>query len=46
MYRTCAFCNGKLDGDGGPSGLGSQTFWRPVKRMWTSRRWARIVSTP
>lgn len=22
MYRTCAFCNGKLDGDGGPSGLG------------------------
>src|SRR5256885_1454570 len=22
MYRTCAFCNGKLDGDGGPSGPG------------------------
>jgi len=22
MYRTCAFCNSKLDGDGGPSGLG------------------------
>src|SRR6266567_1553485 len=22
MYRSCAFCNGKLDGDGGPSGLG------------------------
>src|SRR5258707_13883040 len=22
MYRTCAFCNGKLDGGGGPSGLG------------------------
>src|SRR3977135_3582992 len=22
MYLTCAFCNGKLDGDGGPSGLG------------------------
>src|SRR2546428_1301956 len=22
MYRTCAFCNGKLEGDGGPSGLG------------------------
>ena len=22
MYRTCAFCNGQLDGDGGPSNLG------------------------
>jgi len=22
MFKTCAFCNGKLDGDGGPSGLG------------------------
>src|SRR5439155_10872680 len=22
MYATCAFCNAKLDGDGGPSGLG------------------------
>src|SRR3989449_4521714 len=22
MYTTCAFCNAKLDGDGGPSGLG------------------------
>src|SRR4029077_19086494 len=22
MFRTCAFCNGKLDGDGGPTDLG------------------------
>jgi hypothetical protein len=22
LYRTCAFCNAPLDGDGGPSGLG------------------------
>ena len=29
MYRTCAFCNGKLDGDGGPSGLGE---WKG--RLW------------
>src|SRR5438128_12109526 len=22
MYRSCAFCNGRVDGDGGPTGLG------------------------
>ena len=37
MYRTCAFCNGKLDGDGGPSGLGvgrRLAFDEAKGRLW------------
>jgi hypothetical protein len=37
MYRTCAFCNGKLDGDGGPSGLGvgrRLAFDESKGRLW------------
>ena len=37
MYRTCAFCNGKLDGDGGPSGLGVGR--RLAFDEWRSRLW-------
>lgn len=37
MYRTCAFCNGKLDGDGGPSGLGVGR--RLAFDEWKSRLW-------
>src|SRR3989442_11727220 len=37
MYRTCAFCNSKLDGDGGPSGLGVGR--RLAFDEWKSRLW-------
>src|SRR5258706_12897332 len=37
MYRTCAFCNGKLDGDGGPSGLGVGR--RLAFDEWKNRLW-------
>lgn len=37
MYRTCAFCNGKLDGDGGPSGLGVGR--RFAFDEWKGRLW-------
>jgi hypothetical protein len=37
MYRTCAFCNGKLDGDGGPSGLGVGR--RLAFDEWKGRLW-------
>src|SRR5205085_2433219 len=37
MYRTCAFCNGKLDGDGGPSGLGVGR--RLAFDGWKGRLW-------
>lgn len=37
MYKTCAFCNGKLDGDGGPSGLGVGR--RLAFDEWRGRLW-------
>src|SRR5258708_36305844 len=37
MYRTCSFCNGKLDGDGGPSGLGVGR--RLAFDEWKGRLW-------
>jgi len=37
VYRTCAFCNGKLDGDGGPSGLGVGR--RLAFDEWKGRLW-------
>jgi hypothetical protein len=37
MYRTCAFCNGTLDGDGGPSGLGVGR--RLAFDEWKGRLW-------
>jgi len=37
MYRSCAFCNGKLDGDGGPSGLGVGR--RLAFDEWKGRLW-------
>jgi len=37
MYRTCAFCSGKLDGDGGPSGLGVGR--RLAFDEWKGRLW-------
>ena len=37
MYRTCAFCNGKLPGDGGPSGLG--VGQRLAFDEWKARLW-------
>src|SRR2546428_277242 len=37
MYRPCAFCNGKLDGDGGPSGLGVGR--RLAFDEWKGRLW-------
>src|SRR5438034_565676 len=37
MYRTCAFCNGKLDGDGGPSGVGVGR--RLALDEWKGRLW-------
>ncbi len=37
MYKTCAFCNGKLDGDGGPSGLGVGK--RLAFDEWRGRLW-------
>jgi len=37
MYRTCAFCNAKLGGDGGPSGLGVGT--RIAFDEWRGRLW-------
>src|SRR3989440_8594824 len=37
MYRTCAFCNGNLDGDGGPSGLGVGR--RLAFDEWKGRLW-------
>src|SRR5436309_13669713 len=37
MYRTCAFCNSKLDGDGGPSGVGVGR--RLAFDEWKSRLW-------
>ncbi|HEV8265847.1 MAG TPA: hypothetical protein VGQ06_12940 [Gemmatimonadales bacterium] len=37
MYRTCAFCNAALDGDGGPSGLGVGR--RLAFDEWKGRLW-------
>jgi hypothetical protein len=37
MYRTCAFCNAPLDGDGGPSGLGVGR--RLAFDEWRGRLW-------
>jgi hypothetical protein len=37
MYRTCAFCNGNLPGDGGPSGLG--VGQRLAFDEWKARLW-------
>lgn len=37
MYRTCAFCSGKLPGDGGPSGLG--VGQRLAFDEWKARLW-------
>lgn len=37
MYRSCAFCNGQLDGDGGPSGLGVGR--RLAFDEWRGRLW-------
>ena len=37
MYTTCAFCNGKFDGDGGPSGLGVGR--RLAFDEWRGRLW-------
>jgi hypothetical protein len=37
MYRTCAFCNASLDGDGGPSGLGVGR--RLAFDEWKARLW-------
>ncbi len=37
MYKTCAFCNGGFDGDGGPSGLGVGR--RLAFDEWKERLW-------
>ena len=37
MYTTCAFCNARLDGDGGPSGLGVGR--RLAFDEWRGRLW-------
>lgn len=37
MFRTCAFCNAPLDGDGGPSGLGVGR--RLAFDEWKARLW-------
>ena len=37
MYRTCAFCNGRLDGDGGPTDLGVGR--RLAFDEWKGRLW-------
>lgn len=37
MYRTCAFCSGGFDGDGGPSGLGVGR--RLAFDEWRGRLW-------
>lgn len=37
MYRTCAFCSAKFDGDGGPSGLGAGR--RFAFDEWKGRLW-------
>src|SRR6266702_6115158 len=37
MYTTCAFCNAKLDGDGGPSSLGVGR--RIAFDEWKGRLW-------
>lgn len=37
MYKTCAFCNATLDGDGGPSGLGVGR--RLAFDEWKARLW-------
>ncbi|HEV8304300.1 MAG TPA: hypothetical protein VGQ25_05025 [Gemmatimonadales bacterium] len=37
MFRTCAFCNAPLDGDGGPSGLGVGR--RLAFDEWKGRLW-------
>src|SRR5206468_3607035 len=37
MYHSCAFCNSKLDGDGGPSGLGVGR--RLAFDEWKGRLW-------
>jgi len=37
MYKTCAFCNSRLDGDGGPSGLGVGK--RLAFDEWKGRLW-------
>src|SRR2546430_3444073 len=37
MYRTCAFCNSKLDGDGGLSGWGAGGGL--ALDEWKGRRW-------
>jgi hypothetical protein len=46
VYRTCAFCNAALRGDGGPSGLGAGrrlAFDEGRSRLWvvcpTCPRW-------
>lgn len=41
MYRTCAFCNAPLDGDGGPSGLGVGR--RLAFDEWRGRLWVVCV---
>src|SRR5207237_1895881 len=37
MFPTCAFCNGKLDGDGGPTDLGVGR--RLAFDEWKGRLW-------
>lgn len=37
MFTTCAFCNGRLDGDGGPTGLGVGR--RFAFDEWRGRLW-------
>ena len=37
MFATCAFCSGRLDGDGGPSGLGVGR--RLAFDEWKARLW-------
>ena len=37
MFTTCAFCSGRLDGDGGPSGLGVGR--RLAFDEWRARLW-------
>ena len=37
MFTTCAFCSGRLDGDGGPSGLGVGR--RLAFDEWKARLW-------
>jgi hypothetical protein len=41
MFATCAFCSGRLDGDGGPSGLGVGR--RLAFDEWKGRLWVVCV---